>query len=478
MSLDTLAAQMNVTDAEIETWAHKKYPQFIANKTLIKRLFLIEKGIRFSAPFQPKELRSINQLVVGETADIQAVVVQELSTRSYIGCPNDSKKIPEAIEGKEAVCPKCGQIVKPKSLQWALFLVGDATDEIIASFPPSIMNRPSEGMIIVAQGLLGENEEFLVYRWTLPSDTKPGASSSETPLQSFFKPTTPSTTSSLPVTTPPTTTPQVTTPTTSATTHPTTPTTTPLSSTTPPTTGALMCDQCSAGPFVNQLALTGHKVTAHAKKTVKRLKKPGVTGYTPVASQPVASQTTAPTTPTVTPTTVTTTDSRETTAKLEVTATDKPNQSTPGAVIEPDSRLISLVAGADQAVIPEQKVVPGEQTVVSPEQAVVQADQRVVQPTQGASNSVISASQSQSPTASVVQPPVTTVPGTLKEELKAVDGASLASVKYTKLSGLIAKSLQDFKLQFEASFPKDDMVKALEASHCSIVDGKVVFTGA
>ena len=158
-----LAAQMNITDAEIETWAQKKYPQFLANKTLIKRLFLIEKGIRFSAPFQPKELRSINQLVVGETADIQAVVVQELSTRSYIGCPNDSKKIPDAIEGKEAVCPKCGQIVKPKSLQWALFLVGDVTDEIIASFPPSIMNRPTEGMIIVAQGLLGENEEFLVY---------------------------------------------------------------------------------------------------------------------------------------------------------------------------------------------------------------------------------------------------------------------------------------------------------------------------
>ena len=470
MSLNALAAQMNITDAEIEAWAQKKYPQFLVNKTLIKRLFLIEKGIRFSAPFQPKELRSINQLVVGETADIQAVVVQELSTRSYIGCPNDSKKIPEAIEGKEAVCPKCGQIVKPKSLQWALFLVGDATDEIIASFPPSIMNRPSEGMIIVAQGLLGENEEFLVYRWTLPSDTKPGASSSETPLQSFFKPTTPSTTSSLPVTTPPTTTPQVTTPTTSATTHPTTPTTTPLSSTTPPTTGALMCDQCSAGPFVNQLALTGHKVTAHAKKTVKRLKKPGVTGYTPVAKQPVATQLSPQTTPSATPTTVTTTDSTKTTAKLQMTATDKPNQPTPAPVIEPDSRPISLVAGADQTVLPEQKV-------VSPEQTVVQADQRLVQPTQGASNTLITASQSQSPVTTVVQPPVTTVPGTPKEELKAVDGASLASVKYTKLSGLIAKSLQDFKLQFEASFPKDDMAKAIEAAHCTIVDNKVVFTG-
>ena len=126
MSLDALATQMNITDAEVEAWAQKKYPQFLANKSLVKRLYLIEKGVRFSAPFQPKELRSINQLVGGETADIQAVVVQELSTRSYIGCPNGSKKIPDAIEGKEAVCPKCGQIVKPKSLQWALFLVGDA----------------------------------------------------------------------------------------------------------------------------------------------------------------------------------------------------------------------------------------------------------------------------------------------------------------------------------------------------------------
>ena len=235
------------------------------------------------------------------------------------------------------------------------------------------------------KGLLGENEEFLVYRWTLPADTKPGASSSEAPLQSFFKPSASATTSSPPVTSAPTiATPQVTTPTTTATTPPTTPTTsltttpttTPLPTTTLLTTGALMCDQCSAGPFVNQLALTGHKVTAHAKKTVKRLKKPGVSAYTPVANQPVATQTTPQTTPSVTPTTATTTDSTKTTAESPMTTTDQPNQPTPGAVIEPDSRPISLVAGVDQAVL-------SEQTVVSPEQTVVQADQRLVQPTQG-----------------------------------------------------------------------------------------------
>ena len=340
MSLDTLAAQMNVTDAEIETWAHKKYPQFIANKTLIKRLFLIEKGIRFSAPFQPKELRSINQLVVGETADIQAVVVQELSTRSYIGCPNDSKKIPEAIEGKEAVCPKCGQIVKPKSLQWALFLVGDATDEIIASFPPSIMNRPTEGMIIVAQGLLGENEEFLVYRWTLPADTKSGTAL-ETPLQSFFKPTTTATTSSPPVTSAPTT----------ATSPPTTPTTSPTSTpvtsplpTAQSTTTALICDQCSAGPFESQLALVGHKTTTHAKKPVKRFKKPGVGSYTPVKAptsatsaptSPMQAQTSAPTSQITAPTSEII---EKTSPSIAVQATSTATQPSPVPVIEPDSR--------------------------------------------------------------------------------------------------------------------------------------------
>jgi hypothetical protein len=83
--------------------------------------------------------------------------------------------------------------------------------------------------------------------------------------------------------------------------------------------------------------------------------------------------------------------------------------------------------------------------------------------------------------APILQTPTPTVPtaptGQTKEELKAVEGAGLGSIKYTKLSGLIARSLQDFKLQFEASFPKDDMIKAIEAAHCTIVDNKVVFIG-
>jgi hypothetical protein len=121
----------------------------------------------------------------------------------------------------------------------------------------------------------------------------------------------------------------------------------------------------------------------------------------------------------------------------------------------------------EQATLPVVPVVP----VV--EQAT-QAQQPVVPVAQSATTPVTSVTPSVTPSVTSVTQGTQT--GT-KEELKAVDGATLASVKYTKLSGLIAKSLQDFKLQFEASFPKDDMAKAIEAAHCSIVDNKVVFTG-
>jgi hypothetical protein len=464
---------MNAADAEIEAWAQKKYPQFIANKTLIKRLFLIEKGVRFSAPFQPKELRSINQLVVGETADIQAVVVQELSTRSYIGCPNDSKKIPDAIEGKEAVCPKCGNIVKPKILQWALFLVGDATDEIIASFPPSIMNRPTEGMIIVAQGLLGENEEFLVYRWSLPADTKAGAST-EAPLQSFFKP------SAAPPTTSPATAPPITsTPTTAA------PVSAPQATTTAPPTApstALMCDQCSAGPFPNALVLAGHKANVHVpKKASKRMKKPGVGAYSPVSSP--ASSVSSPGSSGAVPGSSGAVPGSSGAVPASPGAvaiiTAQPSQPTSTAPTEPDSRPITLTASPEQAVLTTATTEQIEKTTEQIEKTTEQIEKKPEQPVQGPSDSLLSTAQVQAPNATA---PATTATTTapkeaVKEEIKAVEGASEGSIKFAKVCGLIAKPLPEFKLHFEANFPKDDMLKAIEAAHCAVVDNKVVFIG-
>ena len=344
------------------------------------------------------------------------------------------------------------------------------------------MNRPTEGMIIVAQGLLGENEEFLVYRWTLPADTKAGTTP-ETPLQSFFKPATaPPTTSSPSVTPVPTTSgtpvtpvpitsspPVTSVPTTSS--PPVTPPVTPVTSVTPPTTGALICDQCNAGPFENQLSLVGHKTTAH-KKPVKRIKRPGVGGYTPVKAPTTAGtpSVTPVQGPVTTPGTQTTGNNSQgtvgTAGQQNTTVTQPPT--TP--VIEPDSGAVKAAEQGEQATLPVVPVTLPVVPVVEPLTQVTPSVATVPQPVT-------------TPTTSVtpVTPPVTPVtqgtqPGT-KEELKATEGASLPSVKYARIAGLIARSFQEFKLQFEASFPKDDMAQALAAANCSIVDGKVVFTG-
>ena len=340
---------------------------------------------------------------------ITLVVLQELSTRSYIGCPKDSKKIPEAIEGKDAVCPKCGQIVKPKSLQWTLFLVGDTTDDIIASFPPSIMSRPSEGMIIVAQGLLGENEEFLVYRWTLPADAKPGATP-EAPLQTFFKPVT------------------------------ATPTATPTA-----TDGSIETSPTEIDTGIDK----GTATTA-----------------TPTTATPSTAPTTAPitATPTATPTA---TDGSIETSPTEIdtgidkgTATTAQTQPPSTPVIEPDSGAVKSAEHAEQATLTS-----------------IPVDQH-------ANDSLLSTSAMQSPMQSSIQPsstPTSTATeGTqagAKGELKAIEGASLPSVKYARIAGLLAKGLNEFKLQFEASFPKDDISKAIAAANCTVVDNKIAFTG-
>jgi len=129
-------------------------------------------------------------------------------------------------------------------------------------------------------------------------------------------------------------------------------------------------------------------------------------------------------------------------------------------VIEPDSGAVKAAEQGEQATLP---VVPVTLSVVPVVEQATQAQPPVV------------------PVTPPVTTPATTVTqGTqsgIKEELKAVEGASLPSVKYARIAGLIARSLQEFKLQFEASFPKDDMAKAIEAAHCTIVDNKVVFTG-
>jgi hypothetical protein len=192
------------------------------------------------------------------------------------------------------------------------------------------------------------------------------------------------------------------------------------------------------------LALVGHKTGAHGpKKTGKRVKKPGVGGFTPVS--PPVTATSTPVTP-ISPVS-------------PLSPVTQPSQPTSVAPTEPDSRPISLVASPQQAVLPSET---GEKTQQTPEQ-----------PSKVVTDSLLATSQVQSPDQTTPQPPNEAV----KEEIKAVEGASEGSIKFAKVCGLIAKPLPEFKLHFDVNFPKDDMLKAIEAAHCAVVDNKVVFVG-
>jgi hypothetical protein len=133
------------------------------------------------------------------------------------------------------------------------------------------------------------------------------------------------------------------------------------------------------------------------------------------------------------------------------------------APTEPDSRPITLTASPEQAILPTASA---EKTDASPEK-----------PAQGPNDSLLAASQIQAPAASQPQALTAAPKEAVKEEIKAVEGASEGSIKFAKVCGLIAKPLQEFKLHFEVNLPKDDMNKAIEAAHCAVVDGKVVFLG-
>ena len=146
-------------------------------------------------------------------------------------------------------------------------------------------------------------------------------------------------------------------------------------------------------------------------------------------------------------------------------------------VIEPDSGAVKAAEHSDQATLPVVPVTLPVVPVTLPVVPVTLPVVPVVEPLTQVTPPVATVPQSvTTPTTPVTPVTQGTQPGT-KEELKATEGATLPSVKYARIAGLIAKSLQEFKLQFEASFPKDDMVKAIAAANCTIVDGKVVFIG-
>ena len=162
--IEEILAKHGYTKEQVISWAKEKgYGMFIQNFSLVAKLFLIHHGVRLMVPKKiVGEVKKISELAVNETAVIRAVVVQQVDRRDYIGCPNCYRKLSDAQVGKETLCPKCGQLVKPKLLSWQSYLVGDESGEIVADFPPSVP-QPETGVIYKMRGALDENDVFRVF---------------------------------------------------------------------------------------------------------------------------------------------------------------------------------------------------------------------------------------------------------------------------------------------------------------------------
>lgn len=160
-SIEELVKKNGFTMEEVQKYAQEKYPQFASNISLVAKLFLIQKGINLSPPQRLKGNKvKINQLQPNENAIVDVVLVQEIETRSYIGCPICFKKLP--VLG-ETECPKDG-IVISENLQWRTFLTGDDTGEMIVTFAPTIKETLTIGSTITIRGAMSEkNGEFTAF---------------------------------------------------------------------------------------------------------------------------------------------------------------------------------------------------------------------------------------------------------------------------------------------------------------------------
>jgi uncharacterized C2H2 Zn-finger protein len=155
--------EFGVSEEEFQRFC-ERYPTFKDNKELMAKLYLaVAKGIKVAEPKIVGEFTNVADLMVGVVSRIKVVVVQQVDKRTYVGCPKCNRKLQAAVN-TTVECPKCG-VVKAQSLVWTEILAGDNTGEVILTIPPSVGRVPNEGEIIAVEGVLTENEEFLVYRY-------------------------------------------------------------------------------------------------------------------------------------------------------------------------------------------------------------------------------------------------------------------------------------------------------------------------
>lgn len=168
--------EYNVSDDVFNEFC-SRYGEFGADKEKMAKLYCSTVlGIRVAEAPITGPITKIVDLRVNVSTNIKVYIIQLIEERQYVGCPRCLRGL-QVAPNTDVVCERDGP-VKAQLLTWSLFLAGDDTGEIMLTFSPRVPQTPKPGDVIVANGVLTEQQEFYVYRY---NTVMPAPSQAPTP---------------------------------------------------------------------------------------------------------------------------------------------------------------------------------------------------------------------------------------------------------------------------------------------------------
>jgi hypothetical protein len=156
--LEEVLRKNNYTIEQVNQWAAENYEKISSNTPLAIKLFLQLHGVTLAPPklpTPPAPRVSLSEVFPGQSCQIEVVLVQEIESRSYLGCSKCWNKVCKCYDSP-------GEM---RQLSWRSYLAGDSSGEEIITFCPDIQIPLEIGKFYVCEGSKkSDGEPFTVFR--------------------------------------------------------------------------------------------------------------------------------------------------------------------------------------------------------------------------------------------------------------------------------------------------------------------------
>jgi hypothetical protein len=156
--LEEVLRKNNYTIEQVNQWAAENYEKISSNTPLAIKLFLQLHGVALAPPklpTPPAPRVSLSEVFPGQGYQIEIVLVQEIESRSYLGCSKCWNKVCKCYDSP-------GEM---RQLSWRSYLAGDSSSEEIITFCPDIQIPLEIGKFYTVEGSKkADGEPFTVFR--------------------------------------------------------------------------------------------------------------------------------------------------------------------------------------------------------------------------------------------------------------------------------------------------------------------------